>query len=59
MNHRCPKCKTILAKEDLRKKKEKSLKVIAGELLSKENTAPKLRCPCGQLVVLLKGSLLW
>ncbi len=55
----CPGCQKILLKEDRRAGRRRTCyrMVSALEIVERPNEAPRVRCWCGQLVILLKGSL--
>ncbi len=57
MNHKCPKCNKVIAKEDLRvKSSRKVTSTLLGTLTQEENLAPKVKCnKCGLIIVLLRG----
>ena len=58
MNYHCPACRKLIAREDRRRVEGARLKAMSGAILIQyEKEAPKLRCPCGKLIILLKGSL--
>lgn len=55
----CPGCQKILLKEDQRRTTRRLhyRMVSALEIVQRSNEAPRVRCRCGQLVILLKGSI--
>lgn len=55
----CPGCQRLLVKEDLRKSGRSCYRMVSAlEIVQRPNEAPRVRCRCGQLVILLKGSVL-
>ena len=56
--HSCPKCRRMMAKQDRRVKKHDGIIPFKGvNLTVKENEAPRLKCSCGKVIILLKASL--
>ena len=56
MTIQCPGCKMIILREDRRRKQP--LREMNGAVLTlDQRQAPRIRCKCGKLVVLLKASL--
>lgn len=55
----CPGCKKVMAREDGRKKgRPGALTPMPGVTLSAPSKlAPRLKCVCGRVLILLKGSL--
>lgn len=52
----CPSCREPVAKFDRRRKQP--LQPCNGAILTTgHNEAPRLKCPCGVVVILLEGSL--
>ena len=47
----CPRCGKVVAKRFA----DGSLKDVCGALVQQPKQAPKLRCPCGLLIVFLEG----
>lgn len=54
--HTCPACKKIVAKEDRRRKQP--LYALPGAVLTqRDHEAPRVKCACGKVLILLKGAL--
>ncbi len=57
MNHKCYHCKLVIAKED-RRRKPPRLEAGPGALVERfHNQAPRIKCSCGRITILLKGSV--
>ena len=57
MDHKCPGCSKVVAKEDMRFTAQRKVKSMQGAtLILEEGNAPKVRCRCGRILILLRGS---
>lgn len=58
MIQRCLTCLRIIATDERKFSPEGKVIAVNGARISERlNEAPRVRCPCGQLVIFLKGSL--
>ena len=54
----CPSCSLVVAREDPRVDKPSVFVALSGaKMIIRPDDAPRVRCRCGQLTLLLKGSL--
>lgn len=58
MMHKCPSCKKNIAREDNRRIKKGVMIPLAGARITQNiGEAPRIKCLCGKVIILLKGSL--
>ncbi len=61
MNVSCPACQRLVARSDKRRKNEQQagwLRSVKGsKVRAIPGLAPRITCPCGHTVILLKGSV--
>jgi hypothetical protein len=58
VNYTCPGCGTLVLKRDRRRKGNAQLQVKnEATLVLTDRMAPKVRCRCGKVIILVQGSL--
>ncbi len=55
MNYHCADCKKVIAKEDRRRKLRELVPVGGGSIDRFHQQAPRLKCPCGVVTILIRG----
>ena len=58
MHYTCPKCRLVVVRSDSRYQQADVYTALSGaKILERVNEAPRVRCRCGHLSVLLRASL--
>lgn len=57
MTVNCPCCRMPIAKEDRRRKQDNLTMMNGAKLTERKNEAPRVRCSCGHVTILLKGKV--
>ena len=55
MNYSCAECRKVVAKEDRRRKIPELVAVSGASVERHHQQAPRLRCPCGHVTILIRG----
>lgn len=57
MDYKCDGCKKLIGKEDGRKKVKRVEPKNGATITIEQGFAPVIKCPCGMVTILMKGSL--